>query len=283
MKKLLSILITVCLVTAVLSGCSLFQKIGGGEDDEAAPVSSIAMGEEDASKISDKVPIHLYFANDDNTKLKLEVRYVPLSEAKKSVNNLASIVVNELIKGPSGNTGFKPTIPEGTKLRSPINIKAGIATVDFSKDFLEKHPGGKNMEQLTIYSVANSLTELKEIHKVKFLINGKTQKEYKGNFQFDTPFPRSASLISKEVTTASEVEKESKEKESKEKDSKEKDSKEKDQEKSAEDKSKEPSDSKDGAGKATAKPTSLSDLEDEEAASTEGLDIDTEETLEILE
>ena len=93
---------------------------------------------------------------------------------------------------------MKPTIPEGTKLRSPVSINGGIATVDLTREFIEKHPGGKDAEQMSIYSIVNSLTELKEIQKVKFTIDGKERKEFKGGFKFDEPFPRSQSLISKD-------------------------------------------------------------------------------------
>jgi germination protein M len=204
MRKLLSITIICSMMIAMFSGCGLLQKLGLQEDinDELRPVSSIAMNEDEAKKLTDKVPIHLYFANEDNTKLKLEIRYIPLSEAKKSVNNRASLIVKELINGPDSKSGLKATIPAGTKQGARIKIDAakGIATVDFSKEFIDKHPGGKIAEQLTIYSIVNSLTELKEIQKVRFTIAGKVLKEYKGSYQFDAPFPRAAVLISKDVS-----------------------------------------------------------------------------------
>lgn len=198
MRKLLCIIVACLMIMAIFSGCGLFKKAGLMEDenDELRPASSIVMNEEQAVSLNDKVPIRLYFANDDNTKLVLEVRYIPISEAKKSVNNLAAIIVNELISG--SKEGRKATIPEGTKLLSPVKIEAGVATVNFSKEFRDNHPGGKAAEQITIFSVVNSLTELKEIQKVKFLIDGKEEKEYKGSFRFNTPFERSDSLISKE-------------------------------------------------------------------------------------
>lgn len=201
MRKLICI-VTVCfIIIAMFSGCAVLQKLGLQKNDseELHPVSSIVMNEDEAKKLTDKVPIHIYFTNEDNTKLKLEVRYIPVSEAKKSVNTLASTIVKELINGPSAGSGLKGTIPAGTQLKSPVAINAGVATVDFTKDFIDKHPGGKAAEQMTIYSIVNSLTELKEIQKVKFTINGKVQKDFKGNFQFDALFPRSAGLISKEA------------------------------------------------------------------------------------
>ena len=101
MRKLICI-VTVCfIIVAMFSGCAVLQKLGLQKNDseELHPVSSIVMNEDEAKKLTDKVPIHLYFANDDNSKLKLEVRYIAVSEAKKSVNTLASTIVKELIKG----------------------------------------------------------------------------------------------------------------------------------------------------------------------------------------
>jgi hypothetical protein len=188
---------------SVFTGCGILQKLGieKSESDELQPASSIVMGEEEARKLSDKVPIHLYFANEDNTKLKLEVRHIPASEAKKSVNNLAGIVVNELINGPT-KKGLKATIPGGTKLiKNSVPIKSGVATVNLSKDFVDKHPGGKDAERITIYSIVNSLTDIKGIQEVRFLINGKECEVYKGNFKFDAAFPRNLSIISNEVAS----------------------------------------------------------------------------------
>lgn len=197
MRKII-IFITFLCALIMLTGCSALEKLGlGKSNDELTPASSIVMGEDEAKKLTDKVPIHLYFAGEDNSKLKLEVRYIPMADAKKSVDNLASIIVKELIKGPLKDCGLKATIPAGTQLRTPVKISSGVATVDLSKEIIDKHPGGKDAEQLTIFSIVNSLTELKDVQKVKFLVNGKPVKNFKDHFQFDIPFPRSTSIISK--------------------------------------------------------------------------------------
>lgn len=199
MRKSISIL-TVCIfIFVALSGCSVLQMLGlQGSNDELRPVSSVVMNEDEADKLTDKVPVHLYFANEDNSKLVLEVRYIPMEDAKQSTSHLASVIIRELISGPT-KEGLKSTIPEGTALRTPVTIKSRVATVDLSKEFQSKHPGGKDAEKMTIYSIVNSLTELSDIQKVRFTIAGKTLKEYKGSFEFDAPFPRALSLISKDT------------------------------------------------------------------------------------
>lgn len=200
MKKTILLVTLFVFVMVMLPGCSVLQKLGlqGSQDDELRPVSSIVIGESEAGKLTDKTPLRLYFANADNTKLKLEIRYVETAEAKKSDSTLASTVIKELIKGPSDNTAFNRTVPEETRLVSPVKIENKVATVNLSKEFKTKHPGGKNAERMTIYSIVNSLTEIEGIEKVKFMIDGRTQKEYMGNFKFDALFPRSTQLISKD-------------------------------------------------------------------------------------
>ena len=201
MRKIISI-VTLCMfILLTFSGCGVLQKLGlqKSTDDELHPVSSIVMGEDEARKLTDKVPVHLYFANDDNTRLMKEIRYIKMSDAKQSTSHLASVIVQELISGSSKEKGYKTTIPAGTKLRSPVAVKEGIATVDFSKEFKNKQTAGKDAEKMTIFSIVNSLTELKDIQKVKFTIEGKAQKEYMGSYQFDVPFSRSEGLVSKET------------------------------------------------------------------------------------
>jgi hypothetical protein len=209
MKRTVSSIMLLVFMIVVLPGCSALQRLGLQEssDEELKPVSSIVIGEAEASKLTDKTPVRLYFANEDNTKLKLEIRYVDNPDAKKNLSNLASIVIRELIKGPSDEKTFKRTVPEEAKLNSPVSISGKVATVDMSKEFKTKHPGGKDAEKMTIYSIVNSLTELEGIEKVIFKIDGKSQKEFMGNFKFDGVFPRSVQLISKEAaeTTSGDI------------------------------------------------------------------------------
>ncbi len=203
MRKTISLIIVCIMIMTIFSGCGLLQKLGleKSDNDELEPVSSVAINETEAKKLNSELPIRLYFANQDNTKLQLEVRYIPLEEAKKSVNNQASLIVKELIKGPAGKSA-QSTIPKGTKLRSPVSINGNVATVDLTKEFIENHPGGKSEAQMTIYSIVNSLTELKDVEKVKFTIDGAAKADFKGVIQLNAVFPRTEALISKEVPPA---------------------------------------------------------------------------------
>lgn len=195
MKKTIILVICVMMVFA-LNGClrtrdKAIQQI---EDDELRPVSSILLSEEDARRLNEKIPAHLYFSDQDGTRLVGEIRYLSMEDAKQGTDVLASTLVKELVNGPS-NSNLKPTLPDGASLRSPVTIEGRTAIVDMTKEFIDNHPGGKEAEEMTIFSIVNTLTELKDIETVKFQINGKTQKDFKGSFRFDNEFPRNESLI----------------------------------------------------------------------------------------
>lgn len=152
------------------------------------------LGRYDIEKINrdlNKVAVTLYFTGENAMYLEPEVR-----EVQKDGRPLEQIVVEELIKGPT-KPGLFRTIPEGTKLLS-IEVKDGIAYVNFSKEFKENHWGGSTGEAHTINSVVNSLTELPGIEKVQFLIEGKKEDTLAGHMIFDEPFSRNENIIKKE-------------------------------------------------------------------------------------
>ncbi len=186
-NKITIILIIILLSVCGLAGCGSFKNISINDIAEKVyPVSCTVISEEDAKKIQDKVPIHLYYATKQN-KLKLVVRYI--SNEQQDIDKIATIVMEELMKNPK-EVGLYNVIPQGTKLRKPVKVQNNVAYVDLSEEFVKNHKGGKDGEKATIFAIVNSLTELKDINKVKFKINGKVQKEYKGNFRFDKDFPR---------------------------------------------------------------------------------------------
>lgn len=195
MKK--TIIIAICIIMIIsISGClkTRDKALEQIKEDELRPVSSILLSEEDALRLNEKLQVRLYFADQDGTRLVKEIRYIDMNDAKQGTEQQATLLVKELVKGPSNST-LKSTMPEGASLRSPIKVENRTATVDMTKEFVDNHPGGKEAEEMTIFSIVNTLTELKDIETVKFLINGKTQKEFKGNFLLNNEFPRNEALI----------------------------------------------------------------------------------------
>lgn len=197
MRKILSFILVCGIMMSIFTGCGLLDKLGAGSanNDELTPASSVIMGEDEANSLKDKTPVQLYFVNEQGTKLSPETRYIKNSEASKGNASLATAVLKELIIGPAKGSLLQASIPQGTKVHADVTIKDGTATVDLSKEFIDKHPGGKKKEQLTLYSIVNTLTEIKDIKSVQFKIDGKVKKEFKGSYQIDVAYPRSAYLI----------------------------------------------------------------------------------------
>lgn len=139
---------------------------------------------------SDEENITLYFSDETGEKLVSEIRRVTIPKGEV----MEKLVVSELIKGPKKENNV-PTIVDGTKIIS-VETKEGVCFVNLSKEFIDKHPGGNTAELLTIYSVVNSLTELANINKVQFLIDGEKKEIFKHSV-FNEPFERDTSLIIK--------------------------------------------------------------------------------------
>lgn len=131
--------------------------------------------------------VKLYFANEDGTAL---IEY--LTDINYTgVGTIEELVITQLINGPT-EIGMQNTIPEGTILLN-VNTKEAICYLDFNEKFLEKLPNIS--DEITIYSIVNTLVELPNINKVQFTINSEVQKTYREGTAFDVSFERNLSLI----------------------------------------------------------------------------------------
>lgn len=94
-----------------------------------------------------------------------------------------------LIQGPTDDT-LEKTIPENTNVNN-ITLIGDMIVLDLSESFIENHPDGAELESATIYSIVNTLTELKEVNSVKILINGTENLSFKDSaISFNEPFVR---------------------------------------------------------------------------------------------
>ncbi len=136
--------------------------------------------------------ITLYFADETGNML---LEYDKSVEITTDVS-LEQLVIESLIAGPMRD-GYYKTIPDGTTLKK-ISIKDGVCYVDLSGEFNNKLDNC--MDEVTIYSVVNSLCELPTINKVQFLINGEKQEFYRETIPFDGMFEMQSDIIKKETT-----------------------------------------------------------------------------------
>lgn len=139
----------------------------------------------------------LYFQGPSNRSdgLMAEVRKLPVQKDGASVQASAMMALEELIKGPGPGSILQPTIPPGTTLRFLRIEPGGRAVADFSAELQTKHWGGAREEELTVYSIVNTLTQFAEIKEVVIMIDGKSGATIGGHIFLDRAFRRNESIL----------------------------------------------------------------------------------------
>ncbi|MCQ2560205.1 MAG: GerMN domain-containing protein, partial [Clostridia bacterium] len=155
---------------------------------------------QDSPKASEQQPVKqqptvnlvtkIYFSDDQEMYLVAED--LTLTDGN-SPEAAAKEVIAALIKGPN-NTALLPTLPQGTKL-SAVQVENGLATVNFSADLRDKHSKGSDGENMTVYSIVNSLTELEGIDRVQILVDGEVIESLAGHIDLREPLEADPYLI----------------------------------------------------------------------------------------
>ncbi len=94
-------------------------------------------------------------------------------DANTLINNPEKKLVELLIKGPQ-SSNLKKLIPDGTLLHD-VKVDKSCAIVNVSNEFLNFENEENKLK--IINSIVNTLTNLKEINSVKFLINGEENEK----------------------------------------------------------------------------------------------------------
>lgn len=145
-----------------------------------------------------KTNITLYFANKTGDQLVPEKESVH-SSATTSVEKL---IVERLLEGPR-NSDLLGTIPSGTKLIN-VSLADGICYVNLDDGFLNQNY--KIKEEIVIYSIVDSLTELPEVNKVQISVNGNSSMNYRDNLSLNTQFTRNLDYLHSEEETETTIE-----------------------------------------------------------------------------
>ena len=132
--------------------------------------------------------IVLYFPNKETGMLNKEERTVKVTDQQP----VEQYIINELISGTE-NTQYNQALNKSTTLIS-VDTYGDLCFVNFKDDFLEKNSGSEEKERIAVYSVVNSLTELENIKRVQFLMDGKKVAKF-GDLDIDNPFGRNSSAI----------------------------------------------------------------------------------------
>ncbi len=125
----------------------------------------VDFGQETDSLLSSELT--LYFASADGMSTVAETREVYYS---RNVS-IEKLVIDQLLKGPDSSE-LLSAIPSGTKLNSISVSENGVCIVNFDSA-IETTVTGVT-ENVTVYSIVNTLTELDNIKQVQILVDGET-------------------------------------------------------------------------------------------------------------
>ncbi|MCT4593225.1 MAG: GerMN domain-containing protein [Anaeromicrobium sp.] len=141
----------------------------------------------DSSEIVDSTEVNLeeeglrntvLYYKDDKGFLVPVMRKIPWEEGIGKAT-LKKLINTEENKIEMEGMGLMPVIPSSTQIKG-MNIKDGLCTVNFSKEFLNL--ASKSEEEMVLRSIVYTLTEFNTIDKVDFMIEGKEVNK----FQFGT-------------------------------------------------------------------------------------------------
>jgi spore germination protein GerM len=179
------------LLVLVVLGLSLvllslfFFLSGGGGEAVKGPPPSLGGNEPGSHPATPELKkVVLFFLSEADELLHPEERVIvsgPTPERE------AGRVVEELIKG--SRQGLISPLPAEAQLRQVFLTKEGIAYVDFSREFSDRHPSGSTAEMDTVYCLVNSLAfNFKSIKKVFILVNGGEKETLGGHISLTEPF-----------------------------------------------------------------------------------------------
>lgn len=129
----------------------------------------------------------LYFANEDGTALVKETRNVHHS----SNISMEKLIMEQLIEGPKSSSK-QGTLPSGTTLISVTQVD-GVCYVNLSESF--RTQSTTVAEEITLYSIVNSLSELPNVTQVQLAINGSTEGYVRYNFELAKMYEKNIDLV----------------------------------------------------------------------------------------
>jgi spore germination protein GerM len=185
---LLSALALVLLVLVIV-----FFAGGGGEKVKRFVDANVPKVQETPAGQTATRTVTLFFIADDDDLLHKEAREIAAgpTEADEAERALA-----ELIKG--SEKGLASPLPPETRVRQVFIAKNGVATVDFSRDIVEKFSYGSSSELAAVYAVVNTLVyNFKPVKKVILLVEGAEKETLGGHVDLSRAFFPDYSIVAR--------------------------------------------------------------------------------------
>lgn len=139
-----------------------------------------------AEETEGRIRVTLFYLSSTGRTLSTEEREIPFAH---SLQEQAKQVVRQLLAGSERGRGS--AIPPGVKLRDLFITPQGLAFLDLSQELIANHPGGTCAEELTVYSLSNTLiANFPAVKKVQILVEGRQIQSLAGHLDLSRPYGR---------------------------------------------------------------------------------------------
>lgn len=171
-SKKIGIIFFIILIIILIGGYLIIKYVRNNE--EQTIVEEYTPQEEIAEEQVRQTIVSLYFPSKETNELNPEARLIDIKEI---INNPYEKLISLLMEGPKNDKNRK-IIPDNTKINKTY-LEEDCVVLDFSVEFLNYSKEYENEKTYLINSIVNTLTELTEVNKVKILIDGNENEEFK--------------------------------------------------------------------------------------------------------
>jgi spore germination protein GerM len=181
------------LAVVLLALIIIFFSGGGREKIKRFVEANVPEPQDGAAAAAAVKTVTLFFLDDADDLLHKETREIA---AGPTAAEEAERALAELIKG--SEKGLVSPLPPQTRVRQVFIGKDGLATVDFSRDIVEKFSYGSTMELGAVYAVVNTLTfNFKAVKRVVILVEGAEKETLGGHVDLSRAFLPDYSLVAR--------------------------------------------------------------------------------------
>lgn len=166
--------------------------------DEPVTIPPTSPDEELTDPTARRIRVTLFMLSESGTSLATEDRVIALAD---TLQEQAKQVLRELLSG--SRQGHSSAVPEGVQLRELFITPQGVAFVDLSQELVSNHIGGSRAEELTIYSLSNTLiANVPAVESVQFLVEGREVPTLAGHMDLTQTYGRGPRRLEQDSTSS---------------------------------------------------------------------------------
>ncbi len=156
-------------------------------DSASPPPPSEATAPDDEETVAaGRIQVKLYVLASSGRELATEAEEILYSP---SLQQQAKEVVRLLLRRSGA-------IPRGVSLREIFVTSQGVAYLDLSQELVSNHPGGSSAEELTVFSLSQTLiANFPAIKTVKILVEGREIETLAGHLDLTVPYGRAPQYL----------------------------------------------------------------------------------------